>query len=275
MRRLFSCVFLMSIVSFTALADPEDGDELCSDGLDNDFDGQTDCSELACRSSRGADSECGVLPGGPVRATPTAESPAFVFDPVAIAVPDTASVGLFPTNHQGSRADLLLMDSTGAAKLFRQQATPGRISFQANSSLNGAVLPSARFASGPFDGATVSGLVAVNATTMQRYTCATTGVCTPVGTANTSDPGPRGGFPAVVPNTIAVANTRLRLYDSRCTRKPSSAEPVVESTAVTSGTEPDGEGTCAEGCSMADDEEAPRGAAPPVCRRADLGCLEG
>jgi hypothetical protein len=123
MYRLLGILCFNAFV-FSALAAVEDGDLECSDGIDNDFDGATDCAEPACVSSR---ETCGLLPGpisvglGSDKAYLTFDVPMITKDG-AIQVSDALVLDI---NGSAIGRDDVIVPRPGTMNLFRNIVSAG------------------------------------------------------------------------------------------------------------------------------------------------------
>jgi hypothetical protein len=204
---------LLALPSFAAWQ-LEDGKALCEDGIDNDSDGKTDCEEVACQ---GSSNHC-PLP-----------DKAFVFGlGDERALPDL-DVPMVTTGGEAGGRDILLIDRDGSGPrsndvvvgrsqsvaVFDNIVTPGKSSLPQTPGQR-PVIAGARIAGGDYDGDGDSDLVAVSASGMQRYRGP---LFSADGALVSTVPGPAGGHPAVSGTTVAVVNSRLRLYD-QCSLAP-------------------------------------------------------
>ncbi len=200
----------------------EDGQSLCSDGFDNDFDGITDCSEVACRSSNPA---CTLLPGGPIVVGTGVDDDGLTFDgpdasPFAVVSTGARSLFAVDIDGAGQERDDLIISSTTTASVFRSIRSTAKLSLPQSPNSTPSVIANAQLAAGDWDANGRGDFVAVNNTGLQRYSGSTTGVYSASLPFITASPGPAGGLPAVVGAAVVVANTRLRVYRAGCTVVP-------------------------------------------------------
>lgn len=217
---------VLMLLSQPTLAALEDGLEACSDGLDNDGDGFIDCDETECVSSL---ESCGLLPG-PIAVGLGAEAAPLIFDVPMVTRGGTAASSLMVVDANGPAAgqDDLIVGRGIDIALFRNIATTGYLSLPQDPVVRTGVVAGSPnfnpggFAAGDFSGDGRADLVVVSALSMRRFIGSAAGNGTFLSTALINPlPGPGGGLPAVVGRTVAVANTRLRLYDQRCTSSAS------------------------------------------------------
>src|SRR5690606_11771458 len=119
-----------------------------------------------------------------------------------------------------SARDDVVVGLSGSVRTYVNVETPGYLSLPSDvSDVSGFLTGAPKYAAGDFNADGVADLVAVNSTSLQRYEATSPGSYTAL-TAVTASPGPGGGVPVVAGRTVAVANSRLRLYDDRCTAAP-------------------------------------------------------
>lgn len=215
MRRSLFALLLLPRLLYAGIA--EDGKAACSDGLDNDGDGLIDCADEGCRGS----SKACELPLRAFVAGLGAEQRRLIFDaPMATTggVAPGEDLLVVDVDGPGVQADDLLVGRPTSLAVFRSVRTTDRASLP-RTAREVTLLPGSRIAGGDYSGDGLADVVAVNATTLQRYLGDGAGGFTVDRAPVIASPGPGGGKPALAGRTIAVANARLRLYDA-CSRQP-------------------------------------------------------
>jgi hypothetical protein len=213
----FAILTTASLLAGGVRAHVEDGAVECADGIDNDSDGLLDCDEAECLS---ANTGCGQVLPTPLLVDDAAP-PYLVFD-VAMQTDEplpAASRDLVVADLNGSAvgSDDLVTAATGAMRLFASVRTDGYTSIPSLSQVVPNFLPGeSRIASGDFNGDTIADLVAVNFIQLRRYVGNGGGGFTPLGVTPISDT-PGNSIVATIGSAAVAANTRLRVYDSRCT----------------------------------------------------------
>jgi hypothetical protein len=214
---MYRILIFANLTCLVALGAVEDGATQCADGVDNDFDGVTDCQEMECVSSL---ETCGLL-AGPIGVGLGSDRDYITFD-----VPMATLVGTL------SASDALVLDINGALtnskddvivpqpsnmRVFRNVVTPGYASIPRNFTLSAGFLAGGppRYAAGDFSGDGIPDLFGNNGQNSQRYVGNGAGQFAALPTTFGGS-----GLPAIVGRTAALASTRLRLFDQRCTVAP-------------------------------------------------------
>lgn len=225
MRRIV--VFMLLMAWIPAAVALEDGANLCTNGLDDDADGLIDADEDECVSSV---QDYGFLPG-PIAVGLGEDQEYLEFDVAMTTLGGvTTGTNMMVVDLKGTTVTDVVTGRASSIAVYENLETTGKLSLPRSPAVRtGFLTGTVRYAGGDFSGDSRADLVAVNATTMRRYQGSASGNGTfTASPAITASPGPGGGLPAVVPaasatvpGLVAVANTRLRLYDARCNTAPS------------------------------------------------------
>lgn len=226
MQRNVTFVFLL--LNATRVLAAEDGANQCGDGIDNDFDGLTDCAEKECVSAR---TGCNAVLAEPLL---VADSVATIrFDiPMMTVAATVANQDLIVADINGSLSgkDDVIVAASSAINIYRNITTSRYASLpRAPTTVTGFLGNSPRLASGDFDGDGDADLVAVSATRLQRYLGNGAGGFS----AQTQTPASAlvgGSLPAVAGRNVVAANTSLRVYNPDCTVAPPTPPGFPSST---------------------------------------------
>jgi hypothetical protein len=219
---LWGTLVAAALTSSAAQAIPELYSAECGDTFDNDGDGLVDCAEEACRSSYedSMGNRCTDFPAGPHAVGIAEEAPLVQFDAPG-ASEETTTAHRFVVGDLdafGPNSDSVVVLRTGALSLFRGVPTPGFMSLPKTATLTitNASITNNAIAIGDTSGDGLPDLVVSVATGLQRYR----GNSSSFVLDGSVIAAPASTQVAVADRSIVTVNTRIRIYDSRCTAAP-------------------------------------------------------